>query len=388
MSAVAATLTRNFTANYVGQHRVCYSVNSSGTTCVTVTCAGNGAPCSANIPITVDNETCADVVFSGYAQPICQPFGSLEGRAPFSYTFTPTPACKRYQLTLNTTSIQSFTVTNPGAGYNPGVGFKITISGGGGLNGDGYAQTGYGLILSTFAANGGSGYTNGTYSNVPLTGGNGTGALANIVVSGGSVNSCTIVSSGTGYRDTDVLIPQASSLGASVPTVNAGITITTDYGKVTSVSVLDGGSGYTSVPTCVIPALASTTQATCVAVLAKGQTFSVNNCSGVTRLTPANLSVGQSTAVCSSTTAPTVPSNYSIVQSGNCVCNCTRYQLQRMMGSTTIHYVYTDCVTGNKVEGDLTSSASPNFVSICAVTGSLSIDDTASAYTITSIGAC
>jgi len=42
-------------------------------------------------------------------------------------------------------------------------------------------------------------FTNGTYYNTALTGGSGTGATATIVVSGGSVTSVTLVDTGTGY---------------------------------------------------------------------------------------------------------------------------------------------------------------------------------------------
>ena len=69
-------------------------------------------------------------------------------------------------------------------------------------------------------------YDDGTYYAVPLTGGTGTGALATVVVSGGAITSVTVVNGGTGYTVGDVL------------TIASGITVDT-AGTDTTVEIDD-----------------------------------------------------------------------------------------------------------------------------------------------------
>jgi hypothetical protein len=65
--------------------------------------------------------------------------------------------------------------------------------------------------------NAGSGYTNGTYYNVSLTGSvTGTGATANIVVAGGVVTSVTMVNKGSGYSLGDALTQEIAVVTGSV----------------------------------------------------------------------------------------------------------------------------------------------------------------------------
>lgn len=77
------------------------------------------------------------------------------------------------------------------------------------------------LTLSTLV--GGSSYTAGTYNGVALTGGTGTGATANIVVGGGgAVTTVTIVDAGSGYDVGEVLSAAAANIGGT----GSGFTIT------------------------------------------------------------------------------------------------------------------------------------------------------------------
>jgi hypothetical protein len=93
MPLTPATLTVNFTANYKGIHRICWRVQGSGDEydCSLLTsCAGNGATCSFNIPIVVDNEDCGTpVIYEGYIQPICNDITSEDGRLPFEIGYYP-----------------------------------------------------------------------------------------------------------------------------------------------------------------------------------------------------------------------------------------------------------------------------------------------------------
>ena len=69
--------------------------------------------------------------------------------------------------------------------------------------------------IKTFGAlTAGSGYTNdGTYTGVALTGGTGSGATADIVVTAGAVTSVTLVDAGTGYKVGDTLSAAAANIG-------------------------------------------------------------------------------------------------------------------------------------------------------------------------------
>lgn len=69
--------------------------------------------------------------------------------------------------------------------------------------------------IKTFGAlTAGTGYTNdGTYTGVALTGGTGSGAKADIVVTSGAVTSVTLVDGGTGYKVGDTLSADATDIG-------------------------------------------------------------------------------------------------------------------------------------------------------------------------------
>jgi hypothetical protein len=73
-----------------------------------------------------------------------------------------------------------------------------------------------GRILTLNTLVGGTLYTAGTYNGVSLTGGTGTGATANIVVGGGgAVTSVTIVNGGSGYDVGETLSAAAANIGGT-----------------------------------------------------------------------------------------------------------------------------------------------------------------------------
>jgi len=159
MTPIPATITVNFISNYAGGHRVCWRIGNSGPyNCSTiVVCAGGGAPCSANIPITVDNDTCSSVTFEGYVQAICEVEGSLNGRVPFSATFVPDPTCDKYDITCASVAVDSFIITNPGSGYTVGSTPLVTVIGGGGSGTAATAVVGDGGVRTFTITNGGAG---------------------------------------------------------------------------------------------------------------------------------------------------------------------------------------------------------------------------------------
>jgi hypothetical protein len=104
MAPVPATITVNFIANYAGNHRIAYRpvvVPSVPYSFVTTPCVGGGTPCSGTIAITVDNETCDNVVYEGYVQAECELEISVNGRIPWTVTFSPNPVCDAYSITCN-----------------------------------------------------------------------------------------------------------------------------------------------------------------------------------------------------------------------------------------------------------------------------------------------
>lgn len=392
MALVSATLTLTFTAQYVGCHRVCYRLNNSGGyTCVNTTCLGGGASCSVSVPITVDNETCPTVEFDGYAQACCEDVSSLTGRIPFSATFTPFPACKRYKATCGGVALASITMTDVGAGYSsaPGISFS---GGGGGSGATAHANIGTGFILSSALISGGTYNVNGTYLNVPVLGSaTGVGALATVTIAGNTVTIFTITTPGNGYHSTDVIRPDPAGIGGN--TVNAVVNITTDYQTIKSITLDTLGSGYTVAPTVVIAPAFVTRAATASAVLGFCPPFSasVTSCTGGAGQQPVGdgfLQPGQTVDFCTAGVPP-APTGYTVVQdTGNCLCNCTSTTITATGVSGTVLYRYTAC-NGAIIAGSISPTASPSSISFCAVTGSTIIANSGAATgTITVHGAC
>jgi hypothetical protein len=338
-----------------------------------------------NIPIVVDNETCNSIEFDGYAQACCEDIASTNGRVPFSVTFTPSPACKRYIATCTNVPLASISINNPGNGYTIGSHPTVSFSGGGGSGAVGIANVGTGFILTSSISNGGTGYTNGIYANVPLLGGSGTGALGTVTVSGGIVTVLQVTNVGNGYLSTDVLHPDTAVVG--IPGVQAAFAITTDYSTVISVTLTSLGSGYTSAPAVTIAPTVSG-PATATANLTTCPPFSISTCSGQgTPVGDAYLSVGQNVAICSPGVV-SIPSNYSVSLSGNCLCSCESVTVAATGSSGSVQYKANTC-DGNIVTGSLSPTGSPSSLTGCVVSGSVITHATGGATAVVTInGQC
>jgi hypothetical protein len=168
MALVPAIITVNFNSNYNGPHRVCYRIVGAPSYICTVPGSPPGAPgidpncgigpCSYNINIMVDNETCDQVDYEGYVQPTCEDEVSLNGRDPFVMSFIPDPACNRYEVTCIDSPVEDTTIND-----------------------------------------GGTGYTNGVYPGLPSIGGGGLGATFDVTVAGGIITVATVATPGSGY---------------------------------------------------------------------------------------------------------------------------------------------------------------------------------------------
>lgn len=122
-------------------------------------------------------------------------------------------------------AVDSVTITNPGTGYVAGETLSADAADIGSTLGE---------ILTTSINDGGSGYADGAYTGVALTGGGGSSATADINVTGGIVDSVTIVDAGTGYSAGQQLSADDADLGG-----NGGSGLIIDVDTVDEV----GGAG-------------------------------------------------------------------------------------------------------------------------------------------------
>lgn len=396
MAAVPASITVTFTSYYAGLHRVCYRQGGSGPyTCATVNCAGGGASCSYVINIVVDNETCTPVNFDGYVQAACEDINSTNNRVPFTATFTPSPSCKRYEVTCNTVGVLSAIVNTPGgACYNPASPPSVSFSGGGGSGAAATAVIGNGAITARSLVNAGAGYNNGTWTNVNLTGGSGSGAKATVVIAGGIMVSLVITAAGSGYTTGNLLGVNPANIGGSAPSTPISISITSNLGLLIGISITNAGSGYTSVPTITV-APGGCEAGTATAVLG-GCTELVNpGCAGITPviISADTIPLGHSVDICATGGTPSVPSDFTITPNGDCLCNCQSTTITATGGdpgpyTPSILYWYNDC-NGNGVSGVLYPNGSPSSVTVCAVTGSVVTQSIQGAVaTVTFNGSC
>jgi hypothetical protein len=183
---------------------------------------------------------------------------------------------------LTGTSIASFVITNPGYGYVTAP--TISFSGGGGASAAATATIpASGIIGDVRMVITGSGYTATEPPTVTFTGGAGSGAAGTAVINfAGQVVGVMMTDLGSGYTSAPTVAIAAPSIvtatgtatrsgttvsgvtltnagkgyGASAPTVSfsggggtgARAVATVMYGTVLLVTILDGGTGYTSDP--------------------------------------------------------------------------------------------------------------------------------------------
>lgn len=380
MAAIPATINVNFTSNYAGGHRVCWRIGNAGPyNCSTVvTCLGGGNPCSANIGITVDNETCDAVTFEGYVQAICEDIGSLNGRVPFSTTFTPNPTCDSYHITCNSVGVASFLVTSPGSAYIPGAPPLVTVTGTGTLAA-GTAVVGDGGIKGQTLTNGGTGYNGGgsaVFLNVPavtLTG-IGSGALYDVTVTTGVVTAVTLstlpTAPGVDYALGDTFEFSNANLGGT----GSGVIITVatlNTGEIQYIMLTNAGSGYSSVPSVTI-APSGGLLAAATAIMAPCTTLDgYFNCDATAKTPIDHVSLGHSFNSCFSA-SPVLPPGYTLAEQG-CCYDCISITVNKPIGNTAnADFYYTACDTRNLVKVTLVPGS--NFV-YCAVNNSWLIEE-------------
>ena len=143
---------------------------------------------------------------------------------------------------LSAGSVGGVSITAQGSGYTSAT---IAFTGGGG--GSGAAGTviiSTGIVSGTTSLVGGSGYT--TAPTISFSGGGGSGAAATATVLAGVVTGIVITNAGTGYTSPPAIAFSGPGTGASATAVITGA------GKIIGVNITTPGSGYTSAPTATI----------------------------------------------------------------------------------------------------------------------------------------
>ena len=175
--------------------------------------------------------------------------------------------------TISGGSVVNVRITNAGINYLPGDAVQFAFSGGG---------TDSGAILTAVLATGtvesfqliaaGSGYAAGTYA-LTITGGGGSAAAGTYTVAGGVVTTLTLTNGGSGYTSSPTIA--FPSGGGS----NAAAVALLSPGAVSSVTVVNGGTNFTSTPTLTFEG-GGGTGAVATAVLTSGVITSVSVSNG------------------------------------------------------------------------------------------------------------
>ena len=159
MALIPATIEVTFTSQYTGNHRICWRLATDPPlvyNCTLEVFCAAGNTCVAIIATFVDNETCDNLDFSGYVQPVCVAEGSPLAQTPFANTFIPAPACTHYIRTCLSAGVEAITFLSSGAGYSGN--FPVTFVG------DGFGATGTAIVIAGLVNNvtidtPGTGYT-------------------------------------------------------------------------------------------------------------------------------------------------------------------------------------------------------------------------------------
>lgn len=243
-----------FTPQTSIDHRVCWKeTTDSSYDCSTIaTGCVAGVPKTVSINVTVFNESCDDITYEGYVQPICEPEASLLNRTAFpNVTFTPDQPCNYWEVVC-APGIDAIGIVDNGSGYTPGVNVPVTITGGGGAGATGECIVTNNTAITAVITNPGSGYIDGSYApvntiNVAATG---TGLiLTNVIVFGGQITGIILAEAtgGSGYTIGDTVTVDIIDVGGfgsgAIIEITSLISGTLQY-----CNVINPGSGYTSTP--------------------------------------------------------------------------------------------------------------------------------------------
>ena len=161
-------------------------------------------------------------------------------------------------VTTKSGAVSGFTITNPGAGYSSTAGAPAVTIGApnisGGIQATATATLSGGSITAIPVTAQGTGYTTATVTITTASGDSGSGATATATVSGGHVTAIT-VSGGSGYKVAPTVTISGDGTGAVAGTPTIG------GSTITSLTITQAGSGYTTAPTIALIFPVTTQQA-------------------------------------------------------------------------------------------------------------------------------
>lgn len=398
MAIVTATITVDFTANYAGDHRICWRVQGSGDPydCSTVvSCVGGGTACQAIFTADVNTTSCDGVVtFEGYVQAACEDEASVNGRLPFTVDFTPNVLCQRTEITCSRGPIESITINDGGYGYQLGDAVVITRDPGdtettnAGIT---IGSVGTGIINSISGlSSAGTGYAPGDTIDIDVVVGPGCAGSGGVITvdtvgASGEILTYTLTNGGSGYTCDSFTFSNTSGGGVGA---NFDIVQGVDFdaeGEILTFNIAIGGV-YGATPTISI-------------TTATGQSFDgdvvLRDCPGWNDLgrdcdsrlfSIAGLPVGETLAVCLTEGPTGGPDEYTTSETGCCIPEdtagdpCVDYHLENNTGAP-VEVQYTACGGVNTV----VTVADATNVSICAVDGGV-IDPGLANFTVTNTG--
>ena len=180
---------------------------------------------------------------------------ATSGGSPISLTAAATPnelhnlqgITATATATVTAGSITAITVNNPGSGYVTGAAPALTISETGAGITDASLTVNLGSTINTVATTGNAVYTTTpTLTVTPNTNDpTGSGAVLTVANMTYEVASVTLNNGGYGYSE----IPQISFIGTSQTTAIATAVLDTELGQVSSIALDSGGAGYLTAPT-------------------------------------------------------------------------------------------------------------------------------------------
>lgn len=284
------------------------TVNTAGAvTGITVTNNGTGYTSAPTVLITPAFDAPPAVAFVGGGGTLATATTTINGvmslgrvtNVGVGYFDNPTVTVSRGDGGVGATAasivgvyVRRINMTAGGANYT--ANFNVTVTSPTGANATGVANVAGGVVTSVTITNGGRGFDWYNRPTINLNGGGGTGATGDVILEGGvfdiipsrnysptptvtitgggattpaviapilSITKINVGSGGTGYVSSDAAVLAATPVtitggGGTGATAVAYVDNnkyvpngTPDVGKIVSIAVTNGGSGYTSIPT-------------------------------------------------------------------------------------------------------------------------------------------
>lgn len=350
-----ATITINYTANTLEDHRICYrQVGTTNYCCLTDTVSALGpqtfiidfsnAPdyCDGTadevvVPVETD---CGPFDYEGYIQPVCEDIASLNNREAWTASFTTSPDCLAYTITCESAGVASIEVTEPDAGMVAMPGVTITGGGGSGATATARLQAYIGGV--SLGSSPGTDYVIG--EQVFISGGTGTAIQLNVDTIGGAGEILTFTIVGFGFYSVLPAISDAPSTASGI-----GVNAVFDLAfSLAAVVITAAGDDYTTPPaigfTGAAPAVPEA-----VAFLLPCDDFTTPSCGATATV---GISVGESAVFCDTTGTPVLADDgYDVAAAPEVTCcGCTQISAVALGTGEVITYIYyTDADTHDVV---------------------------------------